>query len=144
MKPRAARLYLAVTDFGRDISCLDGLRTARQATGAQLVAEAAYRRLITPRGTLHGGDGENDYGFDLADMIGAVTSSAQRAAIESQAQMELLKDERLNAVDVSIVEVKTGPSTSWTVTIKGETDAGPFDLVLSVSEATVQLLGLAA
>lgn len=133
-----------MTDFGRDISCLDGLSTARQATGAQLVAEAAYRRLITPRGTLHGGEDEANYGYDIADMIGAVSTAAHRAVVAAEVKNELLKDERLNSAEVSITSTSSGPSTSWVVSITGDTDAGPFDLVLAVSETNVQLLNLAA
>ena len=134
----------SVTNFGRDTSCTDSLRSGRLVSGARLVGEAAYRRLITVRGTLPGGEDEQNYGFDIAGKLGTVVTKSQEAALPGQVQTELLKDERLNAVNVNLVSTKNGPSVSWEVTVEGDTDAGPFTLVLAVSGVTVDLLGLQA
>lgn len=132
----------APTNFGKDTSCLTALRTGRFATGARLVAEAAYRRLSTPRGTLSGGDDEANYGLDLADLIGSVSTPSAAAALPDQIQAELLKDERISAVTATVASTKTGPSVSWTISIEGTTAAGPFSLVLSVAEVTVTIIGV--
>lgn len=129
-------------DFGKDTSCTDSLRTGRFSTGPRLVAEACYRRLITPRGSLRGGEDEANYGFDLSEKIGTVVNASTEAALPGQIQSELLKDERLSSVTVNVVSTKTGPAVAWVVTIEGQTSAGPFTLKLSVSEVTVSILGL--
>lgn len=131
-------------NFGLDTSCTDSLRTGRLVSGARLVGEACYRRLITSRGTLPGGEDEQNYGLDLADLLGSVSTKADEAALPGRIQTELLKDERLNAVDVNVVSTKSGPSVSWEITIEGHTDAGPFVLVLGVAGVTVDLLKLQA
>lgn len=131
-----------MTDFGYDTSCTDGLRTGRFAFGVRLVAEAAYRRLSTPRGRLQGGEDEQNYGIDLADMIGAVTSPSLAAALPGQIESELLKDERIDSVDVNVTASTVGPATAYQIDISATTAAGPFSLVIAVSGVTVQLLGI--
>lgn len=131
------------TNYGRDISCTDSLRTGRYASGPRLVAEAAYRRLTTPRGMLRGGTDEEHYGFDLLQKIGEVGSAAVLAAsLPGQIRNELLKDERITSVDVVVTVVKTTPGIELFIAINAETDAGPFGLTLGVSEVSVDMLGL--
>lgn len=132
------------TDFGYDTSCVDSLRTGRFVSGVRLVAEAAYRRLITTRGMLQGGDDEANYGFDLADAIGSANTAATAAALPGQVESELMKDERIDSVTVTIVQTQVGPAWAFNVTIEAQTALGPFSLVLSVTEVTTQILGIAA
>ena len=133
-----------MTDFGFDTSCTTALRTGRFSSGVRLVAEAAYRRVTTPRGTLRGGDDEANYGIDLADEIGSVSSASTAAALPGRVETELLKDERIESVNVTVAAVVEGPSTSYTVSIEGQTAEGPFSLVLSVNDVTVDLLNISA
>jgi hypothetical protein len=128
-------------NFGKDISCTTSLRAGRYATGVRLVAEAAYRRLTTPRGMLRGGDDEANYGLDL---IGSASTKLDAAALGARIKAELLKDERLINVTVEVVATLEGAGTSFEVTIYGETDNGPFDLQLAVDEVSVELLGIEA
>jgi hypothetical protein len=114
------------------------------ASGLQLVAESVYRRLTTTRGTLFGGDDEANFGLNLEDVIGQVTTPSAAAALPGQIEAELQKDERIESVTATVVPVISGPSTSWTITIAAQTALGPFLLVLSVSEVTTQLLGITA
>ena len=130
------------TDYGTDTSCLTSLRTGRLVSGVRLVAEAAYRRITTPRGQLQGGEDEANYGIDLADLIGSVATTADAAALPGRIENELLKDERIESVDVDVASTKSGPAVSWSVTIEAQTSEGPFSLVLAVSDVTVELLGL--
>lgn len=134
------------TDYGYDTSCLDGLRTGRFASGLQLVGEACYRRLTTPAGLLAligGGDDEANYGLDLGDLIGSVSTPNTVAALPGQIESELLKDERIESVDADVTSVTSGAVTSWTISISVETaTGGSFELVLGVAGVTVALLGL--
>ena len=132
------------TNFGRDISCTDSLRTGRFVSGVRLVAEAAYRRLITPRGTLRGGEEEENYGFDLSSLIGSVVTASDAAALEGRIANELLKDERISTVTAVVTMTKRGPSTFFDVDVSATTAEGPFTLQLSVTDVTVELLGIAA
>jgi hypothetical protein len=129
-------------DFGKDIACTDSLRPGVFATNLRLVAEACYRRLITPRGTLRGGEDEQNYGLDLVDLVGSVSTKADAAALPGRIQTELLKDERITSVDATITETKAGPAKAFAVAIEAQTDIGPFTLKLAVSSVTIDLLGL--
>jgi hypothetical protein len=129
-------------DFGRDISCVTSLRTGRFATGARLVAEAAYRRITTPRGSLIGGEEEADYGIDLVDMVGETDSPSLALALPAQITTELRKDERIDTVDVDVVRRVEGPAVTYDIAIHCTTAAGPFTLKVSVNDVTVELLGI--
>jgi hypothetical protein len=131
-----------VTNFGRDTSCTTGMRTGQLVSGVRLVAEASYRRLSTPRGSLIGGEDEANYGLDLAGKIGSAATHDEVAALPAQVEAELLKDARIETVNVTIVQTITGPSAAWTVTVEATTALGPFSLVLGVADVTVQLLGV--
>ena len=131
-----------VTDYGRDISCMGSLKTGRLVTGTRVVAEAVYRRLITPRGTLRGGENEADYGLDLLDLIGGTFTASDALALPGRISNELEKDERITSVSVGVNRVVEGPAIYVTVTIECTTDAGPFTLVLGVDGVTVAVLNL--
>lgn len=131
------------TNFGTDTSCTNGLRTGRYVSGLRLVAEALYRRLRTPRGTLQGGEEEQNYGLDLLDLLGSIVdpNGSAAAALPAQIQAECLKDERVTDVTATVAQVKNGTVVSWTVTIAVTTGAGPFTFVLGVSSVSVDFLG---
>lgn len=133
-------------DLGRDLSCTTSILTGRKVRGARLVAEAIYRRLTTPRGSLRGGEAEANYGLDLTRLIGSVSTASAAAALEGQIRAEAAKDERVDAssLTVTVVESSVGPAKAFTVAIEGDTSAGPFALKLAVNEVTVELLGLTA
>jgi hypothetical protein len=130
------------TNFGRDISCLDSLRPGVFVSGARLVAEACYRRLTTPRGMLRGGEAEASYGLDLTNFVGSTTARADIASLEGRIRNELLKDERVSSVGVTIVVETTGPAKSLKIAINAATANGPFTLQVKVTEVTVKLLGI--
>ncbi len=132
------------TDFGRDTSCTTELRTGRFARGARLVAEAAFRRLTTPRGMLRGGEVEAEYGLDLLGLVGSVTTKGDAAALGGRIESELRKDERIVSVVATVVEVVEGPATSWDISVEAETSAGPFALKIGVDELSVELLSITA
>jgi hypothetical protein len=127
-----------MTEFGKDISCTDELRTGRLSTGTRLVAEACYRRLITPRGTLRGGEDEANYGTDISTLVGE--NAAIVDAIPGIVRTELLKDERIEEVNVTIARSQDGPAISLVIDIEGITAIGPFELQIGVSDVTTELL----
>lgn len=129
-------------DFGKDVSCTTTLKPGRFATGVRLVAEAAYRRLITPRGMLSGGEEEADYGIDLAGLIGTTSAKSDAVSLPGRIRNELLKDERIERVTVDIAVTVNGPATSFAITVDCVTTAGPFTLRLNADDVTVALLGI--
>ena len=128
--------------LGYDTSCTDSLRSGIFVSGIRLVAEACYRRLITPRGMLQGGEAEADYGLDLLNLIGSVSTTNDAAALEGQISAELQKDERVQSVSATVTVVTTQPTVSLTISISVQSAAGPFTMVLAVSQVTVALLGI--
>src|SRR5262245_61811739 len=97
------------TNFGRDLSCSTSIRSGRFVSGARLVAEAAYRRLTTPRGMLRGSEEEQNYGIDVTELVGSATSPATVATLQGRIRAELEKDERIESVNVTIIASTRGP-----------------------------------
>jgi phage baseplate assembly protein W len=130
---------MATTSFGRDTSCTDGLKAGRYVKGLRLVAEACYRRLTTPRGTLRY---DLNYGFDLAQFIGAANSRALEVSLPGRIRNELLKDERVEAVEAEVLVTTDGPATTFEITISVDTAEGPFSFQVGIGAVTVELLGI--
>lgn len=130
------------TSFGKDTSCADSLKTGRFVTGLRLVAEACYRRLTTPRGTLRGGEAEQNYGLDLSQFVGSTNARAVEASLPGRIQNELLKDERVESVIVDILTTTAGSLVTFTITIAVQTAEGPFTLQVGIGSVTVSLLGI--
>lgn len=132
------------TNFGRDVSCTTSMRTGRFSTGVRAVAEAAFRRLRTPRGMLHGDEDEKNYGLDPLGLVGSVRTKADEAALPGRISAELTKDERIETVTVRVLSTKVGPATHWKIYIDAETAEGPFSLQVGVDGVTVELLNIKA
>lgn len=132
------------TDFGKDVSCTNSLRTGRYATGVQLVAEACYRRLITPRGTLRGGEDEANYGLDLTAYVGSTNPRALEVKLPALIAAELKKDERVEEVAAEVTITTVGAAVTMTIEIDVTTGEGPFTLRLAVSGVSTELLGIEA
>lgn len=133
--------------YGTDIWCVNGLQTGRFARGRALVAQALYRRLITPRGTLRGGPEEENYGIDLAGYCGQIGYANAIAAIPAVVRGELSKDDRVS--EVSCEAASSTDSTGMislvlTITVRLVDEDETFDLTIGVSDVTVSLLGIAA
>ena len=136
--------------YGRDTWGYDSIQPGRYATGAQVVVQALYRRLITPRGTLlpledGGGDEESAYGFDVSGYVGSIGYPAAVKAIPSLVIGELLKDDRVLptlTADATIVMGDDGED-AIELSISGDLadESGSFDFTLLVSDSAVRLLG---
>ena len=133
-----------MVDFGKDVSCLRVLRTGRLVTGVQLVAEACYRRLTTPRGMLRGGEDEANYGEDLSQLVGSTDAKTAAATLPAKISAELSKDQRVLSVAVDVLTIVDGAETSFEITINVGTAGGPFELQIAVSAVSVELLGITA
>jgi hypothetical protein len=107
---------------------------AKMASGFRVVAEAIVRRWMTPRGGLID---DPNYGFDLTDGLSDDLDKAGLARMANSASAEALKDERVSACDVTILLSAAGV---FTVVGKVTTGQGPFRMVVSVSQVSVELL----
>lgn len=129
--------------YGADTWCLDEMRPGVMVRGPLLVAQALYRRLITPRGTLRGGDEAQAYGLDLSEYVGAIGVATAVDAVPGLVRAELLKDDRVQDVDVRATTIR---ATDGTLSLSLEiavvlADSGEsFALTLRVDEAAGVLL----
>lgn len=126
-------------DFGSSWSCIQDITSpAIMASGFRVVAEAIARRWQTPRGGLID---DPNYGYDLTDFVNDDLSKPDLAQIAHLAGAEAEKDERVLACDVTATLL---PSRLLVVSASVTTAAGPFQLVVSVSQLSVTLLQVAA
>lgn len=132
----------ATTTLGRDTACTTRLFAGRTVTGARLLAEAYFRRLTTNRGELLD---DPNYGLGLSSLLNSAMTATELASIPGRIRNELDKDDRgkREALRV-VVRRSTTNAAHYAIAIHGETQDGDgFDLVLSVDEVTVELLGVA-
>jgi hypothetical protein len=130
--------------YGRDIWCMGSLSPGRVASESTLVAQALYRRLITPRGMLRGGDEEQDYGFDVAQFVGHVDNDVAAAALPALVRAECLKDDRVSRVDAAadVARASNGlTEIALTLDVSLSDRRTSFSLTLSVTDAGLALTG---
>jgi hypothetical protein len=128
-----------MANFGTAVSWVaDMSAEGRAVTGFRVVAEAIARRWMTPRGRLIG---YPDYGYDLTQFVNADMSQRDIVALQAGAAAEAEKDSRVVKCDVTAT---LGSDGLLTVTATVDTAAGPFDLVASVSDITLELLSVSS
>lgn len=130
--------------YGRAMWCTDQIRSGRYASGWRVVAQAYYRRLTTPRGTLRGGEEEGAYGFDVSGYVGAVGEAIAVRALPAQVAAELLKDDRGTGVSCeAFISTAANGLTSIVLTITATLadESEDFTLTLAVTDTTVTILG---
>lgn len=127
---------------GRDTYCLDAYKPGRTVTGAELLGQRCYHRLITPQGTLRGGEDEANFGLDLAGFVGRTEDAHLASMLPVVVRNELLKDQTVDAVAVKAVRTDSGGLVTWTLTISVTGTDAEVDLIVAVSEVTVELLGM--
>lgn len=135
---------MALVGFGADLSCGMRLTTGRMVGGRTLLAEAIWRRLTTPRGTLSGGAEASAYGLDLAAYVGAVGERIAEAALPSIVEAELLKDDRIAAVSVTATAYRADDGTArieLQLVVQPASDLARFPLTLGVTSAGVEIIG---
>lgn len=131
--------------YGKDMWARDQILTGRYATGAELVAQAIYRRLTTARGTLIDGDDGQVYGTDISDFVGMVGPDSAIDALPDVVSAEVLKDDRIESVDVTpaIVRDSAGLATVTLEIIGRLRDSeDDFTLTLAVGDAGTVIVGV--
>lgn len=135
--------------YGVEAWCTDEYVSGRYARGWMVVAQAIYRRLITPRGMLRGGDEERNGGLDLSEYVGAVGTVTALAALPNLVRGEIQKDDRVMPGGVN-VRATSSQETNGDVTITLEIsvrladESEDFALTVGVDETSVELLDVSA
>ena len=129
-----------MTDFGQDIAVFPDLDTSFTAmTGPRVVAEAVARRLSTPRGSL---PFYPEYGIDVRDWVNETITRDRLAQFRRELEAEVVKDERIDDATGSIA---FNPQTGeMRIAVNVTTAAGPFALVLGVTQVTVSVLSVSS
>lgn len=129
---------MTAIDYGTDLDWRDDVTaTGSTISGTALLGQAVYHRLITPRGQLYD---DEDYGLGLQGLLHAPMTAVERASLSGRIRNEILKDERLAGVDVTLtsatpfelmIDMRVTPS-----------DGPAFKLVVSASTiaASITLL----
>ena len=117
------------TPNGQDLSM-----PSYMASGNQVVAEAILRRWTTGRGQLID---DPNYGYALIDLISDDLGPTDLAYAQQQAAAEAAKDERVLRASTTMTLSAAGVLTVSATVV---TAAGPFKMVVSVSDVTVALL----
>ena len=122
-------------DFGVDVSTFPVLDTTfATIKGFRVLAEALARRLITPKGSL---TFHPDYGLDLRQYINEAMDDTTVARLKQAIAQELLQDERVGDVDVTVAFIQA--SGKLLITCQVVTAKGPFPFVLALSNVGVEL-----
>lgn len=131
--------------YGVDSWATDSVFTGRLARGKTLLAQACYRRLITPRGTLRGGPEEENYGLDLSGIVGTGNPERTAVMLPSMIRGELLKDDRVADVSATVEFAQDpGGRAEFTIVIdvQSHAEGEDFELTMAVSAVTTKLVGL--
>lgn len=128
--------------YGVEVWCADSLVTGRLVSGWRVVAQALYRRLITPRGTLRGGEEQAAYGVDLAEYIGRVAYPGVIATLPGLVRGEFLKDDRVADALVTVTaDTATNGAVSITIVavVQLQDTDEQFSLTITADSGGVQL-----
>ena len=125
------------TDYGTDLSCVSDMDPlGAEVSGRLCLGQNLARRLQTPRGRLIY-DGQ--YGFDLTAYLNADVSPSDLAQLGHQVATELVKDQRVVSAAATVTLDAEGALTATCTIVDG---AGPFPLVLTVSNVTPAILSV--
>jgi len=121
-----------MADLGTCMGCVEDIRPV-MVSGRLAHAESIARRFQTPNGGLID---DPTYGYDIAGELNDDVSTLDLARMKARGEAECLKDERTLAATLTLVFA----NGVLTVTIILTDAQGPFVLVLSVTQLSVQLL----
>jgi hypothetical protein len=104
-------------------------------TGRQVPIQRLVRRLYTPRGSCP--DAPND-GIDVRDLLNRPTLTVEQA--QGLIRGELQKDSAVLSITVQVTYSGNFGRQTMRIDIDGTLSDGPFALVISVTDLTVELL----
>jgi hypothetical protein len=124
------------TDYGIDIGCTDDLPlNPVLVTSNTILANAAYRRLITPYGALGSIGGDGNYGIGVYSWLNSEITSANIVVWQNQCIQQFNLDPRIASSAVLLNYDK--PSQTLTLSINLQPVIGnAFTMVVSVNNLT--------
>lgn len=126
--------------YGVDISCTDDIaEDVREVSGVLLLAQALVRRLDCPRGAL---PDDANYGFALSEYLNRGSTAANLREVASKTRGELVKDDRVDTVRVTVEMTTTTQMKVRIVVVPIDSRLGPFTLTLAVTSASVLIMAL--
>ena len=118
--------------YGRDLSCttelLPGLAEV-DPMSPRAIAEAAVRRLITPRGAL---PDDANYGLDLRSFANRGVPYQELRDLSGMVRNELVKDDRIDDVTVEVTLLAPSSLRINVRFVPADPTLTPFPLVFSV------------
>lgn len=123
-------------NYGADTSCVSdiGLIDTIVTDPIILVGQRIARRLQTPRGGLAAVGDDPNFGWDVRRYVNAKMSPRDIAQAQQQIAAECTKDEEVQSALVQLSFTNGGPLV---ISIQLQASAGPFTLVLNVTQLTV-------
>lgn len=123
--------------YGSDLSCTFDLDASmREVSGTLVLAEALLRRLDCPRGLL---PDDAHYGIDLRTAANRGITSSELAALAGRIRNELVKDERVADVRVSVRSENAGQRLIISIVVTPVASSSDFALVLSAENGELLL-----
>ena len=137
--------FAAELDFGQDISTFSGAEGAVDfdplvppMEGVRVPLEGIARRWSTPRGSLSFVSEEHDdYGYDFMQLAAKRMSPLAIARAEAALAQEASREQGVLGMTVRITNPALG---AYVVTGSVRLASGPYTLVLSVADVTIQSL----
>ena len=124
--------------YGSDLSCASDLdpSMAEVDGGTTLaLAQALARRLDTPRGSL---PDDKNYGISLRSYLNRGVVDEDLRSLGGQIKGELLKDDRVDQLIVTVTPNATGSRLSVSLFVTPvDPQLGPFTLTLAASDAAL-------
>jgi hypothetical protein len=132
----------APDDYGRDILCLNSLKSGRFMSGPLLIAANHLHRLITPPKTLSGSEEDRDFGLGIHRWLGRLAGKNEAAELAGLVQLELLKDRpRTRTVSAQVVAFDEPDGTQrLEVSVQSTTGAGPLRYKVGIDSVSARFL----
>lgn len=126
--------------YGIDLVCFDDIDPRMAETDPADLASLAqdcYHRITTTRGTIPDAP---DFGVNVIEFLHRGTTPQELAAMGGQCESEIAKDDRVDAVTVTLDVGIAAKSLAITVDVTPvDTAIGPFTLIVSVTDGAALL-----
>lgn len=129
--PYGTDLFLVIGSDGS----MDVDPTMREVSGLQTLVQSLVMRQFTPTGSVIGSP---DDCVDVRQWLSKGMTASEAQQLGAVVQAQLLRDPRVKSAQVSAIYNSASNSITLTENITG--GAGPFKLVISVSNLTVSIL----
>lgn len=129
--------------YGSDLSCADDLDanlTELDGSDPLLIAQSAFRRITTARGTL---EDDPDYGIDIREDLSRANGTEERRSLAGRVRAEISKDERIASVTVTVVDIGAERSIEI-IGVPENADNAEFRLVVALEDGETLLKEIAA